>query len=318
MISVWPLLMNDVKIRLFFPYVCRELLNIYPLYHQYGNATFRSCCTDFPPLLDTLVNLFYVILLSLLSCGMCSAAASPLVGSPGRQDLPQFSGQQPSLNPLTSVCIDFNALNSRIRDNQIDSVSARGELKRLLAEVREQYYLAGGISYSKSSWVFPLAGYDARNIGGGRRHGFSARGYDFFSGNRHGGHPSYDIFIRDHNQDGLDDYSGQPVKVISLTGGIVVALEGEWKPGSRLRGGKYVWVYDPAHDLLVYYAHNAELFVKPGEIVSPGDVLATVGRSGFNAAKRRSPTHLHLTVVQVQDGLVVPLEIYQELKRARL
>jgi murein DD-endopeptidase MepM/ murein hydrolase activator NlpD len=105
--------------------------------------------------------------------------------------------------------------------------------------------------------------------------------------------------------------------VRSLTGGVVVALEKEWQPGSGLRGGKYLWIYDPANDLLVYYAHNGELSVKLGDIVRPGDVLGSVGRSGYNAAKRRSPTHLHLTVAKVgSDGQVVPVEVYRELKRA--
>jgi murein DD-endopeptidase MepM/ murein hydrolase activator NlpD len=211
----------------------------------------------------------------------------------------------------------FNALNTRIRDNKIDSKSARSELKRFLAEVWKEYYRVGGSDYQKSAWVFPLAGYDARAIGGGRRHGYSARGYDFFSGNRHGGHPSYDIFIRDHNHDSLDDRGNASVAVRSLTGGVVVALEKEWQPGSGLRGGKYLWIYDPANDLLVYYAHNGELSVKLGDIVRPGDVLGNVGRSGYNAAKRRSPTHLHLTVAKVgSDGQVVPVEVYRELKRA--
>ena len=228
------------------------------------------------------------------------------------------SGQPLPANSMTSLCTRFNALNTRIRDNRIDSRSARIELKRILLEVRDEYYRGGGREYSRSAWVFPLAGYDARVIGGGLRHGYSARGYDYFSGNRHGGHPSYDIFIRDRNQDSLDDGSGRPVKVLSMTGGVIVALEQEWQPGSRLRGGKYLWVYDPANDLLVYYAHNSELSVGLGDIVRPGDVLAVVGRSGYNAAKRRSPTHLHLTVLRVQDGRVLPVEVYRELRNARL
>jgi murein DD-endopeptidase MepM/ murein hydrolase activator NlpD len=229
-----------------------------------------------------------------------------------------FSGHSSSANPLTSKCVRFNALNTRIRDNRIDSRSARIELKRLLAEVRDEYFRAGGIGSPKSAWVFPLAGYDARAIGGGRRHGYVSGNYDYYRGNRHGGHPSFDIFIRDRNQDSLDDRSGTPVKVLSLTGGIVVALEREWQPDSRLLGGRYLWIYDPANELLVYYAHNGELSVGLGAIVRPGDVLASVGRSGFNAAKRRSPTHLHLTVLRVQDGRVAPLDVYQDLKRARV
>nr|WP_246545514.1 M23 family metallopeptidase [Pelotalea chapellei] len=151
----------------------------------------------------------------------------------------------------------------------------------------------------------------------GANKGYIAGGYDFFSGNRHGGHPSFDIFIHDRDQDSLDDRTGQPVQVLSLTAGIVVALEQEWEQGSSLRGGKYLWVYDPVNELLVYYAHNNTLHVALGDIVQPGDVIAEVGRSGYNAAKRRSPTHLHLTVLKVKDGRPLPLNVYQELARMR-
>jgi hypothetical protein len=242
---------------------------------------------------------------------------SPAFGQPGPEDLlTETSGQPEPATRLSSVCRRFNVLNTRIRDNRIDGRSARSGLRLLLSEVREEYYRAGGSDFATSAWVFPLEGYDARAIGGGRQHGYLARGYDFYSGNRHGGHPSYDIFIRDRNRDCLDDRNGSPVRVRSLTGGVVVALEQEWQPGSRLRGGRYLWVYDPTGDLLVYYAHNGELSVELGGIVRPGDVLATVGRSGWNAAKRRSPTHLHLTALRARDGRVVPVDVYRELQKA--
>jgi murein DD-endopeptidase MepM/ murein hydrolase activator NlpD len=102
-----------------------------------------------------------------------------------------------------------------------------------------------------------------------------------------------------------------------MTGGVVVALEKEWRQRSNLRGGKYIWVYDPANELLVYYAHNDELNVELGTTVKPGDQLATVGRSGLNAAKKRSPTHLHLSVLRVTAGQPTAIPVYSELQRAR-
>ena len=228
-------------------------------------------------------------------------------------ELAESPAARGAATPLTAACNRFNELNSRIRDRKIGRSAARTEFARLLAGVREEYLRAGVPEYSRTERVFPLAGYDSRAIDGGRRHGFIASGYDYYSGNRHGGHPAFDIFIRDRNQDSLDDRSGRPATVVSYSAGIVVALEREWQQGSPLRGGKYLWVYDPASDLLVYYAHNGSLSVELGEIVRPGDVLATVGRSGLNAAKRRSPTHLHFTVLKVGDaGKVVPLDVYRE------
>lgn len=214
-------------------------------------------------------------------------------------------------------CECFNDLNSLIRDGRINRAEAARDLRRLLGEIRQQFYRQGGADHQRSDWVFPLAGYDSRAIGKGRHHGYFAKGYDFFSGNRHGGHPSLDIFIRDRNKDMLDDKTGKPVAVLSLTGGIVVALEKEWSKVSPLRGGRYIWIFDPSTDLLVYYAHNNELFVALGDVVKPGDRLATVGRSGFNAAKGRSPTHLHLTVLQLNNGMPMPLDVYGWLRRAR-
>jgi len=216
-------------------------------------------------------------------------------------------------NPL---CSAFNEFNSLIRDGRIAKTAARRELTARLAEIRVEFYRRGGRDYSSAQWIFPLAGYDADAIEGGRNHGFIPSDYDFYSGNRHGGHPAYDIFIRDRNQDSRDDRNGTVVSVLSMTGGIVVALEKGWQRGSGLRGGNYVWVYDPGNDLLVYYAHNEELFVELGTIVRPGDLLATVGRSGLNAAKRRSPTHLHFSVLRLKNGQPVPVPVYHGLQRA--
>jgi hypothetical protein len=258
------------------------------------------------------VTIVYLVPCCLYLC----ALTSPAHGQSGPEGPPAFRIQSTSATPLFAACNSFNELNTRIRDNRIARNFAKIELKRLLTEVRSEYYRAGGGDFARSAWVFPLEGYDARAISGGRRHGYIASGYDFYSGNRHGGHPSYDIFIRDRNRDSRDDRSGRPVKVRSLTGGVVVALEPEWEPGSRLRGGRYLWVYDPASELLVYYAHNGELSVKLGDLIKPGDLLGSVGRSGWNAANGRSPTHLHLTVVQVRDGKARPVAVYEDLRRA--
>jgi len=250
-------------------------------------------------------------------CLLLYATAPVSAAEPDLNELlapPELSSTQKHTD---THCLAYNALNSRIRDGRIRKADARSVLTAKLADIRAEYYLRDGKDYPPAEWVFPLAGYDVKAIDGGRNHGFIANGYDFYSGNRHGGHPAYDIFIHDRDQDTVDDYSGTAVKVLSMTGGIVVALEKQWEQGSGLRGGKYIWVYDPANNLLVYYAHNRELYVELGTIVKPGDLLAVVGRSGLNAAKRRSPTHLHFSVLTLKEGQPEPLPVYQELKRAK-
>lgn len=253
------------------------------------------------------LNLFLIALLTLIPSHLIAATA-----------LDELLEQTSRQETHSSACYQFNQLNSKIRDGNVKRSVAQSEMVRLLSQVRDEYYRSGGVNYGISDWVFPLSGYDQRAIGRGRQHGFVSRGYDYFRGNRHGAHPSYDIFIHDRNQDSLDDRSGKTVNVLSLTGGIVVAIEKEWEPGSRLLGGKYLWMYDPANELLVYYAHNGTLAVGLGDVVRPGDVVASVGRSGWNAAKRRSPTHLHLTVLRVENGKVTPMKAYQALQRARV
>jgi murein DD-endopeptidase MepM/ murein hydrolase activator NlpD len=225
--------------------------------------------------------------------------------------------KNPVVADVESTAVRFNRFNTLLRDGKIRKSEAKISLNALLDELRQDFLNKGGKDYSRKEWVFPLAGYDQRAITGGRNKGYISSGYDYFTGNRHGGHPSFDIFIRDRNQDSNDDRSGELVKVLSMTGGIVVAMEEKWERGSKLRGGAYIWIYDPVNNLLVYYAHNSKLFVSLGDMVKPGDLLATVGRSGLNAAKRRSPTHLHLTVLEIKNGRPVPLNVYPDLVSSR-
>ncbi|WP_224983161.1 M23 family metallopeptidase [Geomonas agri] len=213
---------------------------------------------------------------------------------------------------LRALALEFDALNTRIRDNQVGKAEARERFTGLVQALSQEYRAAGAAEYPVESWCFPLKGYGYRAIGG-RGSGYQPGGYDYFAGNRHSGHPSHDIFIHDKNQRGLDDRTGEPVQVLSMTGGVVVAAENEWQPGSRLRGGKYLWILDPATQSLVYYAHNAALHVAVGDLVRPGDVIAEVGRTGFNAYKKRSPTHLHLTLLSVARGLPVARNPYRTL-----
>ena len=71
------------------------------------------------------------------------------------------------------------------------------------------------------------------------------KGYDFFDGNKHGGHPAYDIFIRDKNRDCLDDKTGKPVNALAMEDCAELSVNTGWSRGSAIRGGNYVWLYNP-------------------------------------------------------------------------
>ena len=131
-------------------------------------------------------------------------------------------------------CEEFNRLNTLVRDGMVPRTEAGRRFRALLPALKAFYYHNGGRDFSQGDWVFPLHGYTARAIGEGSRHGYEPRGYDWFDGNRHKGHPSLDIFIRDKNHDDRDDRTGSYVQVLSLTGGVVVARLGHAKtPGKR-------------------------------------------------------------------------------------
>lgn len=214
-------------------------------------------------------------------------------------------------------CPDFNTLNTKIRDGKIKKEEALQQLQQLFPQLKKYYYEHGGKAYAPDKWIFPVQGYTTKNIGGTNGSGYIASGYDYFKGNKHGGHAAHDIFIADKNQDDIDDLTKKPVNVLSMSGGIVVATATAWDTASDLRGGHYIWVYDPSSGSLFYYAHNQQVFVSPCTIVKPGDTLATIGRTGANAYKKRSPTHLHFMQLKTDSTFYPkPVNCYEALKRA--
>ncbi len=259
-------------------------------YHQPANAL----CG-----LNMMRQFFYTIVVCVLCLSSGAANAAPGRGA-----------------ALDSLCNSFNNLNSKIRDGVVGKKEALAQLQLLLPRVGNAYYQSGEKDFPGTAYAFPLAGYNYRAIGGVKGNGYIASGYDYFAGNKHGGHPAHDIFIKDSNQDGIDDATGKPVNVLSATDGIVVATENNWQENSLQRGGNYIWVYTPHTNKLYYYAHNSRVLVRPGSIVKAGSKIAEVGRSGANAFKKRSPTHLHFMVLALDaTGYPRPVNTYDELAK---
>ena len=140
------------------------------------------------------------------------------------------------------------------------------------------------------------------------------KGYSFFDGNRHGGHPAHDIFISDRNQDCIDDRTGKPVYVLAMLDGIVLSTYKEWQIGSKLRGGNYVWCYHPQENLISYYAHLKDIVVELGQKITKGEKLGTVGRTGLLAFSKNSQTHLHLMMLEYKGEEFYPYNYYKRLK----
>ncbi|HEY1910271.1 MAG TPA: M23 family metallopeptidase [Vicinamibacterales bacterium] len=226
--------------------------------------------------------------------------------------LAAIAGQSSTSNP----CLEFDRLYAQIRDQQIDHTSARARVRSLLPRIDAYFQDHRATPTPPERWRFPLEGYGAEAIGGTNGSGYVATGYDYFDGYKSRGHPGHDLFIHDRNRDELDDKTGKPVAVFSISTGVVVATAADWPSDSLLRGGRYVYVYDPAARGMFYYAHNRAVLVSPGEIVTAGQTIAYVGRSGRNASAPRSPTHLHVMFLAIdEEGDPKPRDIYQDLVR---
>ncbi|MDB5242861.1 MAG: peptidase [Spirosoma sp.] len=229
---------------------------------------------------------------------------------------------------LYTYCQQFQTLYTQIREQRIQPDSARMRFSAIMRglQVRfqsmESYRVDSlqrdSLRRSGRYFAFPLRGYSTNAIGGTHGEGFRSKGFNLFDYNAKGSHPAQDIFVVDRNQDGIDDRTGQPIDILAMSSGLVVGIETGWKPGSDYRGGNWIWVYDPNLHGLFYYAHNNQVDVAPGQWVQSGQKIGEMGRTGFNAYKTRSPTHLHLMYLQIQpDGLPQPLNTYPWLLTAK-
>jgi hypothetical protein len=248
--------------------------------------------------------------LPLFNCDNRSKEEEVVAGQTQRQE----TGLCPDSLTIKKLAAKFDSLNTKVRDGEIDKHEALSILQHIIPELSTAYSRLNSDTTKQEIMVFPVEEYSSKAIGGKRGEGYIPAGYDFFQGNKHSGHPAQDIFIYDNDQDCVDDRTGKFVNVLSVRKGIVVALEKEWDSTSILRGGKYVWVYSPAENALYYYAHNNDIFVNIGQILNAGDTIATVGRTGLNACKKRSPTHLHfMKLVFDKEFYPRPVDTYKSL-----
>ena len=233
----------------------------------------------------------------------------------------QVVSADPDAPTLYAYCQQFQTLYIEIRQQSAPPDSARARFSQIMTGLQTRFQFIPALPRPDSvanSFTFPLRGHNPSAIGGSHGEGYRGNGFDLFDYAVRGSHPAQDIFIEDRNQDDLEDTSGEPVAVLAMSSGLVLAIETGWQPGSDYRGGNWIWVYDPARHGLFYYAHNRTVAVTPGQWVGSGDKIAEVGRTGYNAFAKRSPTHLHLMYLQIQaNGLPEPENPYQWLLSAK-
>jgi len=224
---------------------------------------------------------------------------------------PFLSPVLPEVPPSHAGWQDFER---KVRDGAL----SRPAGERLIAEWAARLEKEFSPAQFKKNAFFPLMGYSLRDVGGKNGDGYKPEGYRFLDGNRHRGHPAQDIFIKDRDQDGIDDLTAKPVDVLALAEGIVLSTFSDWKEADQsreIRGGNYVWIYHPALKAFSYYAHLENVFVRPGDRAQGGRKIATLARTGKNASLPRSPTHLHLMILSSTN--MKPLNPFPLLRSSR-
>lgn len=225
-----------------------------------------------------------------------------------------FFSFKPAFSDSTNVFDKWNSLDKKIASKQISKKEAIILLGKYADEVSLYYFKHGGTRIQPDNWVFPLSDFSSLSY---YKNGndYNENEYDYFDGNESWNHPANDICIPDTNKDSKDDITGNPVNVISMSGGVVIANDTAWEPGSILRAGKYVRVFDPANNYLLYYSHLSSVNKKPGDLVKPGDKIGEVGRTGRSMILSYGDTHLHIALLTLDNGCPAPEPLIKFLKR---
>ena len=228
-----------------------------------------------------------------------------------------WTNEEKKVDKTLEYCNTFRQIQLDIRTCSISPDSARLAFQTVMRNIKSQFNKDSCKAIDSSYFVYPIRSYTPNESIGGRGEGYRGEGFDLFDMGVSGSHPAHDLFVYDKNQDNIDDRTWRPVDVLAFTSGIVIATETSWRFDSDLRGGNWIWIYDPCLDALVYYAHNNIVNVQPGQWVNAGDKISEMGRTGFNAYKKRSPTHLHLMFLKLnQQDLPEPYDTYEWMLQA--
>ena len=223
-----------------------------------------------------------------------------------------LSGQSDSVE---SVCDKWDRLDKQIINLEIDKEDAVELIEKYEKEVVKYFIENNGRYVERDEWVYPLKNFTSvTHRDNGNDYRLST--YDYFQGSNTKGHPAHDIFILDDNKDLSDDSTGKPVDIVSMSSGVIVAVDTTWKPGSLLRGGRYVKVFDVTNMKIFYYSHISKVSVKPGDIVNAGEKIGEVGRTGRKTILPKGKTHLHVALLKSVSGYPKPEWIIDDIFRA--
>lgn len=188
-------------------------------------------------------------------------------------------------NYLYGLAAENEALKSKINSLEADIEAANAEREELNAQIEElirQSQLSNQgnedyVDYSGDGMMWPLS----TNF-----HLITTYfGYDAWRSGMHRG-----IDVGDGGIGGANIYAAQSGTVISVSNYCSHNFPKSWSCGCGMGYGNYL-IVDHGGGLSTVYAHCSAIYVYEGQHVSKGDVLASVGTTGWSTGD-----HLHFEV----------------------
>ena len=107
---------------------------------------------------------------------------------------------------LVGFSQQFEQLQVDIREYNVSPDSAARAFQVIMRDIRQTMNGIDSCQESgKTKFVYPVRGYQPQYSIGGRGRGYRDKNFNLFDMEVHGSHPAHDLFIRDGNQDNLDD-----------------------------------------------------------------------------------------------------------------
>lgn len=115
------------------------------------------------------------------------------------------------------------------------------------------------------------------------------------------GHTPYSSIYPNDWHDGIDIGASYGTPVYSPNAGVVLAVGNQDLYCYHKAFGKYIAVRDPQNNLILWYGHLGTQVVSPGETITKGTELGTIGETGDETGP-----HLHFSIFEANGFTMTP------------
>lgn len=115
------------------------------------------------------------------------------------------------------------------------------------------------------------------------------------------GHTPYSAIYPNDWHDGIDIAASYGTPIYSPNDGVVLAVGNQDLYCYHKAFGKYIAVRDPQNNLILWYGHLGTQVVMPGQVITKGTELGTIGETGDETGP-----HLHFSIFEASDFTMTP------------